>query len=93
VQSALTHFTETRRPVIEDYQAAAFESMKWFENAAQYMHLTPMELAFSVMTRSGRVTYEDLKNAIQRLFDSTRKHGFDFKHGSNAWLNLVLIRV
>jgi anthraniloyl-CoA monooxygenase len=59
--NALEHFASTRRPVIEDYQAAAFESMKWFENAAQYMHLTPLELAFSVMTRSGRVTYEDLK--------------------------------
>jgi anthraniloyl-CoA monooxygenase len=61
VTSALKHFTETRRPVIEDYQAAAFESMKWFENAAQYMHLSPMELAYSLMTRSGRVSYEDLK--------------------------------
>ncbi len=59
--NALEHFASTRRPVIEDYQAAAFESMKWFENAAQYMHLTPMELAVSCMTRSGRVTYEDLK--------------------------------
>ena len=61
VRTALESFTTTRRPVIEDYQAAAFESMKWFENAAQYMSLSPMELAFSVMTRSGRVSYEDLK--------------------------------
>ena len=61
VPEALMHFTETRRPVILDYQAAAFESMLWFENAAQYMHLNPLELAFSLMTRSGRVTYEDLK--------------------------------
>ncbi len=61
VRTALESFTATRRPVIEDYQAAAFESMKWFENAAQYMSLSPMELAFSVMTRSGRVSYEDLK--------------------------------
>jgi anthraniloyl-CoA monooxygenase len=61
VSDALTHFAETRRPVILDYQAAAFESMLWFENAAQYMHLSPIELAFSLMTRSGRVSYEDLK--------------------------------
>lgn len=61
VSEALTHFTQTRRPVIEDYQAAAFESMRWFENAASYMHLGPMQLAFVLMTRSGRVTYEDLK--------------------------------
>jgi anthraniloyl-CoA monooxygenase len=61
VSDALAHFEETRRPVIEDYQAAAFESMRWFENAAQYMHLSPIELAYVLMTRSGRVSYEDLK--------------------------------
>jgi anthraniloyl-CoA monooxygenase len=61
VSDALTHFEKTRRPVIEDYQAAAFESMRWFENAAQYLHLSPIELAYVLMTRSGRVSYEDLK--------------------------------
>ena len=61
VSEALAHFTQTRRPVIEDYQSAAFESMRWFENAASYMHLSPMELAYVLMTRSGRVTYDDLK--------------------------------
>ena len=75
VGDALASFTATRRPVIEDYQAAAFESMKWFENAAQYMHLSPMELAFSAMMRSGRVSYEDLKKRdpefIQR-YEQTR---------------------
>jgi len=61
VSEALNQFAKTRRPVIEDYQAAAFESMRWFENASQYMHLSPIELAFVLMTRSGRVSYEDLK--------------------------------
>ena len=61
ISEALTHFTQTRRPVIEDYQSAAFESMQWFENAASYMHLSPVELAYVLMTRSGRVTYDDLK--------------------------------
>ena len=61
VSEALTHFETTRRPVIEDYQAAAFESMVWFENARDSMHLSPLELAYTLMTRSGRVSYEDLK--------------------------------
>ena len=43
------------------YQAAAYDSMVWFENAREYMHLSPLELAYTLMTRSGRVTYEDLK--------------------------------
>jgi 2-polyprenyl-6-methoxyphenol hydroxylase-like FAD-dependent oxidoreductase len=61
VDEALTNFTSRRHPVIQDYQAAAVESMVWFENAAKYMHLSPTELAYSLMTRSGRVSYEDLK--------------------------------
>lgn len=61
IPEALNEFTSIRRPVIEDYQAAAFESMLWFENAADYMALSPIELAFSAMMRSGRVSYEDLK--------------------------------
>ena len=75
VQSALSHFTETRRPVIEAYQAAAFESMLWFENVKQYMHASPIDLAFSVMTRSGKVSYEDLQRRdpefIRRYEEST----------------------
>jgi hypothetical protein len=35
--------------------------MTWFENARQYMHLSPIELAYALMTRSGKVSYEDLK--------------------------------
>ena len=61
VQTALQRFEETRKPIIEEYQSAAFESMLWFENVRNYMNLSPMDLAFSVMTRSGRVTYEELK--------------------------------
>ena len=61
VNDALTTFAANRRPVIEDYQAAAFDSMVWFENAGKYVHLCPLELAYTLMTRSGRVTYDDLK--------------------------------
>ena len=61
VTAALERFEEMRRPVIEDYQAAAHESMIWFENARQYMHLEPIQLAYALMTRSGRVDFEELK--------------------------------
>jgi len=55
--------------------------MVWFENARQRMDLNPTELAFSLMTRSGRVNYEDLKKRdpefIRRLeFDRDQLTGF-----------------
>jgi anthraniloyl-CoA monooxygenase len=61
VRVALRRFEERRKPIIEDYQAAAYESMVWFENARQYMHLDPMALSYSLMTRSKRIDYETLK--------------------------------
>jgi anthraniloyl-CoA monooxygenase len=81
VPKALAEFESTRKPVIEDYQAAAYESMVWFENAPQRMDLSPTELAFSLMTRSGRVNYEDLEKRdpefIRRLeFDRDQLTGF-----------------
>jgi anthraniloyl-CoA monooxygenase len=61
VPSALQRFEEVRKPVIEEYQAAASESMLWFENARDYMHLAPIELAYVLMTRSGKVDREKLR--------------------------------
>ncbi|HEV2826935.1 MAG TPA: FAD-dependent monooxygenase [Pyrinomonadaceae bacterium] len=61
IEDALKRFESTRKPVIAAYQAAAYDSMRWFENAREYMNLSPLELAFALMTRSGRVDYEDLK--------------------------------
>jgi len=59
-RAALPHFQELRKPVIEDYQAAAYESMVWFERARDYIHLSPLELAYALMKRSGRVDDEEL---------------------------------
>ena len=61
VGGALDLFQRERRSVIDDYQAAAAESMLWFENARDYMHLEPVELAYVLMTRSGRIDFETLR--------------------------------
>lgn len=61
IAAGLKEFEATRKPVIEEYQAAAYESMRWFENARDYVSLGPIELAYALMMRSGRVDYEDLK--------------------------------
>jgi len=61
VGQALQDFENQRKPVIEEYQSAAYESMVWFENARQFMHLAPIELAYGLMTRSGRIDRETLR--------------------------------
>ncbi len=42
-------------------QRAAQVSLEWFEHTERYMHLEPLELAFSLLTRSLRVTHENLR--------------------------------
>jgi anthraniloyl-CoA monooxygenase len=61
VESALRDFEKNRRPIIEKYQDAAYESLVWFENARDYIHLSPLPFAFSLMTRSKRIDYDNLK--------------------------------
>ena len=61
VRAALTEFENVRKPIIEEYQAAAAESCAWFENARRYMSLSPIALAYSLMMRSGRVDHEKLR--------------------------------
>ena len=61
VEEALREFERVRRPIIEEYQEAAHESLIWFENARNYMHLAPLPFAYSLMTRSKKINYENLK--------------------------------
>jgi anthraniloyl-CoA monooxygenase len=61
VEGALGEFEKARKPIIEEYQEAARESLLWFENARSYMHLEPLPFAYSLMTRSKRIDYENLK--------------------------------
>ncbi|MDQ3754969.1 MAG: FAD-dependent monooxygenase [Acidobacteriota bacterium] len=61
VSAAVREFERVRKPVIEEYQQAAYESLVWFENAKDYMHLEPLPFAYSLMTRSKRIDYDNLK--------------------------------
>jgi anthraniloyl-CoA monooxygenase len=61
VRAALGEFERARKPVIEEYQRAAYESLVWFERMRDYAHLAPLPFAFSLMTRSKKIDYENLR--------------------------------
>ncbi|MET9263209.1 bifunctional salicylyl-CoA 5-hydroxylase/oxidoreductase [Amycolatopsis sp. NPDC004079] len=61
VPEALAAYEEERRPVVNSTQRAAQASLEWFENLAQYTHQEPEQFAFNLLTRSRRVTYDNLK--------------------------------
>jgi anthraniloyl-CoA monooxygenase len=61
VAAALGAFAQTRKPVVDDLQRAAHSSLAWFENAHTRMDLTPLELAYELMTRSQKIDIEKLR--------------------------------
>jgi anthraniloyl-CoA monooxygenase len=58
---ALTIYELERRPVVETIQQAAQESRAYFEGIARYRSLPPRQFAFNLLTRSGRISYDDLR--------------------------------
>jgi anthraniloyl-CoA monooxygenase len=61
VPAALDAYEQERRPVVLSTQRAAQASLEWFENLGQYVDQEPMQFAFNIMTRSRRVTYDNLR--------------------------------
>ncbi len=58
---ALAAYEAERRPVVTSTQRAAQASLEWFENLGQYTHQAPEQFAFNIITRSRRVTYDNLR--------------------------------
>ena len=59
--AALRRYELQRKPVVERFQAAAHDSRRFFEGVGRRTHLSPRQLAFLLLTRSGRVTYDSLR--------------------------------
>ena len=58
---ALAAYEAERRPEVESLQRAAQVSLEWFETTERYQRLEPVQFAMSLLTRSLRVTHENLK--------------------------------
>jgi anthraniloyl-CoA monooxygenase len=61
VGDALAAFELARRPQVESLQRAAQASLQWFEETERYVRLHPLQFAFTLLTRSLRITHEDLR--------------------------------
>ena len=60
VGAVLAAYEAERRPEVERLQASAQTSLEWFENTARYRDLAPLPFAFSLLTRSKRITWDEL---------------------------------
>ncbi|MFI9767991.1 bifunctional salicylyl-CoA 5-hydroxylase/oxidoreductase [Streptomyces sp. NPDC052415] len=61
IPSALRAYEEERKPVVASTQRAARASLEWFENIARYLGQPPRQFAFNLLTRSRRVTHDNLR--------------------------------
>ncbi|WP_329168098.1 bifunctional salicylyl-CoA 5-hydroxylase/oxidoreductase [Streptomyces sp. NBC_01267] len=73
--AALTAYESERRPVVASTQRAARASLEWFEQLEMYLGQPPRQFAFNLLTRSRRVTHDNLRlrdaaftDAVERDF-------------------------
>lgn len=71
---ALPAYEARRRPEVESLQAAAQASLEWFEGTERYLDMPAVQLAYSLMTRSSRVSHAsvgkrdpELARGVERL--------------------------
>ncbi len=61
VASALTRYQAERRVEVLKLQNAARNSTEWFEHVNRYVTLAPEQFAYSLLTRSQRISHENLR--------------------------------
>jgi anthraniloyl-CoA monooxygenase len=61
LKSALVDYEMLRQARVERTQLAARDSSRWFENSARYASFEPLQFAFSLLSRSTRITYDNLR--------------------------------
>jgi anthraniloyl-CoA monooxygenase len=61
MQEVMTAYQATRSIEVLKIQNAARNSTEWFENVARYVNLPPQQFAYSLLTRSQRISHENLR--------------------------------
>ncbi len=61
VRAAIAAYEAARRLDVLKVQRAAQTSLEWFENSERYQQQSPERFVFNLMTRSRRITYDNLR--------------------------------
>jgi anthraniloyl-CoA monooxygenase len=67
VPTALAAYESARRPATEGIQRAAAESLDWFARYRRYWGFEPPQFAYSLLTRSSRVDYDNVRRRDPEL--------------------------
>lgn len=69
VDAGIDAYVAARRPVVDSTQRAAQVSLEWFEDTHRHLRHDPLTFAFSLLTRSLRVTHANLRLRDPALVD------------------------
>ncbi|MGQ0567076.1 MAG: bifunctional salicylyl-CoA 5-hydroxylase/oxidoreductase [Gemmobacter sp.] len=61
MQAAFQRYQDERRIEVLRLQSAARNSLEWFEEVERYLPLPPPQFAYSLLTRSQRISHENLR--------------------------------
>lgn len=82
-EAAFAKYEDARRLEVLRLQSAARNSLEWFEDIARYLHLDPVQFNYSLLTRSQRISHENLRLRDSRwLADAER--WFQHQAGSDT---------
>jgi len=67
--AAFERYEEDRRTQVLRLQSAARNSTEWFEDVERYLALHPVQLNYSLLTRSQRISHENLRQRDKAWLD------------------------
>ena len=68
--AAFAKYEDERRTEVLKLQSAARNSLEWFEDVHRYLHLDPVQFNYSLLTRSQRISHENLRLRDARWLES-----------------------
>jgi anthraniloyl-CoA monooxygenase len=69
MDAAFARYEDERRTEVLRLQSAARNSTEWFENVERYLHLDPVQFSYSLLTRSQRISHENLRQRDRAWLD------------------------
>lgn len=73
LDAAFTRYQEERRLEVLRLQSAARNSLEWFEQVERYLDLDPVQLNYSMLTRSQRISHENLRMRDPKWMESAER--------------------
>ncbi|NIZ12579.1 bifunctional salicylyl-CoA 5-hydroxylase/oxidoreductase [Phaeobacter sp. HF9A] len=73
MEAAFERYQEERRLEVLRLQSAARNSLEWFEQVERYLDLDPVQFNYSLLTRSQRISHENLRLRDPKWLESAER--------------------